>query len=141
MPQAGNAGLQIQTLVPQINGTGPNTPASSSSRATGGRASTVISLSNGPAKDTGAHPVETPNAMQLGDSSRFDPQSHRRNRSESGEEKCYWCQQNHRLRYCPGLLSESDIKLYKENIAKSNDSEDAKVSDTIGAALIDRPTV
>lgn len=87
---------------------------------------TVIPLSSGAVQDMGAQPVVV-SAMQLGDSSRFDPQSHN-DQSKAVEEACYWCQQDHHLRDCPGLLSLESIKSYRENIEASEEATDAKVS-------------
>lgn len=122
---------QAHTLVaPQANGT-PSAPTAPFTGAAGdptGRASNVISLSNGPAKDTGAQPLAKPNAMQLGDSSRFDSQSHRApSESEAVDERCYWCQANHKLRNCPGLLSADAIQDYRAMIAMSDEPEEDKV--------------
>lgn len=101
------------------------------SRSTTAPPSTVISISNGPGKDTGAKPVDTPSAIQLGDSSRFDPQSYRE-QGEGGEEECYWCQQNHVLRDCPGLIPLDQIETYRRGIqADAEAPEESKV----GSAL------
>ncbi|CAK9780505.1 hypothetical protein CC85DRAFT_256762 [Cutaneotrichosporon oleaginosum] len=84
----------------------------------------IIHLSGGPVKDSGAQPVVL-SAMQLGDSSRFDPQFLGA-QSEEADHGCYWCQQDHLLRDCPALLSLEDIGIYRRNIEASDESIDAK---------------
>ncbi|GMK53767.1 hypothetical protein CspeluHIS016_0103530 [Cutaneotrichosporon spelunceum] len=86
----------------------------------------IVQLSSDSLEDTGAQPV-IGSSMQLGDSSRFEPRLYG-DHSEKAEEWCYWCQQDHNLRDCPGLLSWGNIKSYREGIEASNDTAEAKAS-------------
>ncbi|BEI91057.1 uncharacterized protein CcaverHIS019_0311270 [Cutaneotrichosporon cavernicola] len=122
------AASRLASIVPSVppNSGEPQPPSPLDSRPSDASPGKVIPLSSSSLKATGAQPVVA-SAMQLGDSSRFDPRSHG-DQSEKAKELCYWCQQHHKLRDCPGLLSWEDIEMYRQGIETSDDTAAAKAS-------------
>lgn len=87
-----------------------------------------ISLSD-TSRPSGAQPSTTPNALQLGDSSRFQPNAvdGATDAVDADDAVCFWCGGQHPLDECPGLLSKEQLNEMAKEIEAMEPSED-KVS-------------
>lgn len=87
-----------------------------------------ISLSD-TSRPSGAQPSTTPNALQLGDSSRFQPNAvdGATDAVDDEDAVCFWCGGSHALDECPGLLSKEQLAEMAAEIEAMSPCED-KVS-------------
>lgn len=97
----------------------PSRPQSSGSTGPApSRKSISLSGSNRPST---ASSGQTPSALQLGDSSRFDI-----NAPSKDEDECYWCNEHHALRDCPNLVPEEDLENFRQAIEQGDESPEDK---------------
>lgn len=84
-----------------------------------------ISLSD-TSRPSGAQPSTTPNALQLGDSSRFQPNAvdGATDAIDASDAVCFWCGGQHALDECPGLLSKEQLGEMAKEIEAMEPSED-----------------